>query len=270
MNRTIRYPLISLVFLALVSWTQAPEPIKPLVYKVEFSGKFFTTDNLGNLFLVTRDNSIVKYDQTGAVKARVNFKIYGEISQLDVSNPFEIYAYYRDQQTVSILDNLLSLHSTISLNGVSTGEISSACRSFDNGLWYFDAGNMKLRKTDKSLNTKQEGLPFATWTNLVWNPKQMLDNEKYLFVNDSSQGIAVFDVFANYFKTIPITGINDFQVKKNEVYFYQDSLLQRYNFNYRRYDTLLYQPGCKNLRIDAGNLFRWQNDTMYVEPFINY
>ncbi|MBI1305190.1 MAG: hypothetical protein GC181_01095 [Bacteroidetes bacterium] len=234
--------------------------------KVPFRGKFFTTDNLGNLFLVGRDNSIVKVTKDGKTSARVNFKIYGNLEQLDVTNPFEIYAYYRDQQTVLILDNLFNQLGVISLNNQSTGEITAACRSFDNGLWYFDAGNTKIIKTDKSLNKKIESLPFSSWTNESWSPVNILDNEKNLFVNDSTKGIAIFDVFANYYKTIDIKGLRNFQVKKDQIFYFDGEYFQSYDFKFFKIDTILQNNSCKDIRMDGENLYLWQRDTIFIKP----
>ncbi|MFT5725245.1 MAG: hypothetical protein ACI9JN_002369, partial [Bacteroidia bacterium] len=168
---------------------------------VPFSGNFFTTDNLGNLFLIQSDNSIEKYDSDGKLLTVGNFKIYGTLSQLDVSNPFEIYGYYADQQTLLVMDNMLNIRAEISMSDISTGEVSAAARSFDNGIWYFDASSMKLLKAGKNLKTQIEGVPMGTWTTEVWRPTQILDNEKNIFVHDSSNGICLFDVFGNYYKS---------------------------------------------------------------------
>ena len=245
------------------------EPNKPekMKFAMPFSGKFFTTDNLGNLFLVNTDNSIIKIDKNGVQKAIANFKIQGSISQLDVSNPFEIYAYFRDQQTILILDNQLSQRASISLNDVSTGEITSACRSFDNGLWYFDAGNMKLFRADKSLANKLESLPMATWTSESWSPSQMHDNDKNLFMLDPNIGIAIFDIFGTYYKTIKIKGLQDVQVKKNLLYFYQGDHFQRFDFKFRHYDTLLDLPKAKMVRLDADCVFEWRSDSVFVRDY---
>jgi len=242
-------------------------PLEEIPVKIPFAGKFFTTDNLGNIFLIKKDNSIVKYDKHGTQKAIANFKIQGNLEQLDVSNPFELYAYYRDQQTVLILDNQLSQRGVITLNALSTGEITSACRSFDNGIWYFDAGRMKLVKTDKSLSNKKESLPFASWTSESWIPTQMIDNDKNLFMLDTSKGVAIFDVFGNYYKTVKITGLRDFQVKKNKLYFFQNTYYQRFDYSLRTRDTLFALERGKMVRLDADLAFEWKSDTLYVRPF---
>lgn len=240
--------------------------VKP-VYAVPFKGKLFTTDNLGNLFLVYHDNSVVKYNKSGVKQAWLNSKILGDLSQLDVSNPFEIYAWYRDQQTLLILDNLLSIRATINLSELRTGEISSVCRSFDNGIWFFDAGNTKLFKSDKSVYEKQVSLPFASWTSARWLPFQMLDNDKNLFVHDSLNGIAVFDVFANYYKTVSITGLKDFQVKKSSIFYFKDQFLQQHDIKWLNTDTLYFDVEAKSIRLDGDLLFNWKRDSIFVYPF---
>ena len=231
---------------------------------ISFSGKFFTTDNLGNIFLVQSDNSIEKYDQKGNRKAVVNFKIYGNISQLDVSNPFEIYCYYADQQVLLILDNLLNVRAEIDMTDISTGEVSAAARSFDNGIWYFDASSMKLLKATKNLVTQIEGVPMGTWTKQVWKPTQLLDNEKNIFVHDSANGICLFDVFGNYYKSLDITGLIDFQVKKNKIIYFQQPHLISYDYKLFRSDTLYTDSVATMIRTNNTTYYNWVNDSLKI------
>lgn len=229
-----------------------------------FSGKFFTTDNLGNVFLVKLDNSIEKYGANGKRLTVGNFKIYGNISQLDVSNPFEIYAYYADQQTLLILDNMLNVRAEINMTDISTGEVSAAARSFDNGIWYFDASSMKLLKAGKNLKTQIDGVPMGTWTTDVWKPTQILDNEKNIFVHDSSNGICLFDVFGNFYKSIDERGLVDFQVKKSKLIYYKAPHLIRYDYKLFNYDTLYIEKNARNIRTENNTIFCWKNDSLRI------
>ncbi len=229
-----------------------------------FKGKFFTTDNLGNLFLVKQDNSIEKYSPSGNRLMVGNYKIYGDITQLDVSNPFEIYAYYGDQQTLLILDNMLNLRSEINMADISTGEVSAAARSFDNGIWYFDASSMKLLKSNKKLATQIQGVPMGTWTKQVWKPTHIIDNEKNVLVLDSNNGICIFDVFGNYYKNIELTGVHDFQVKKSQITYFTDSLLVRYDYKLFKSDTLFQSVQAKSVRIENSTLYIWRNDSLEI------
>lgn len=254
-------PFIMMAMILLVSGFRTESPQKTII---PFKGKFFTTDNLGNIFLIKHDNSIEKYDANGKKLAVVNFKIYGNISQLDVTNAFEIYAYYADQQTLLILDNMLNIRAEISLSDISTGEVSAAARSFDNGIWYFDASSMKLLKASKNLKTQIEGVPMGTWTTEVWKPTQILDNEKNIFVHDSSNGICLFDVFGNFYKSIDITGLSDFQVKKTKLMYYQDPYLIRYDYKFFKNDTLYTHKNAMNIRTENKTIFCWANDSLQI------
>ncbi len=231
---------------------------------IPFSGKFFTTDNLGNVFLVQSDNSIEKYGADGNRVAVVNFKIYGSLSQLDVTNPFEIYCYYADQQVLLILDNLLNVRAEIDMTDVSTGEVSAAARSFDNGIWYFDASSMKLLKATKNLATQIEGVPMGTWTKDVWKPTQLLDNEKNIFVHDSANGICLFDVFGNYYKSIDIKGLLDFQVKKNKIIYFEKPHLVSYDYTFFESDTTYIDSLAKMVRTNNGKIYSWVSDSIQI------
>jgi hypothetical protein len=48
-------------------------------------------------------------------------------------------------------------------------------------------------------------------------------------VNDSALGIMVFDVFANYIKTLPIKGVVDFKILGEDLYFNINRQLYAYN-----------------------------------------
>ena len=227
-------------------------------------GKFFTTDNLGNIYVVTFDNSIEKYSPDGKKLTEGNFKIYGSLGQLDASNPFEIYLYYEDQQSLLILDNMLNVRANIPMADISTGEVSAAARSYDNGIWYFDASSMKVRKSDRNLVTNIEGVPVGTWSTETWRPTQIIDNETNVFLNDSARGICMYDVFGNYYKTIEVKGLSDFQVKKQKLVYFKNPYLIQYDYRLFKYDTLHTDYQAKAIRIEKNNIYKWRNDSLFI------
>lgn len=251
---------------ALAIATPYTEVEHPQVRKLPFNGKQFTTDNLGNVFLVQQDNSIDKYDSKGVKQTTENFKIYGDLTHLDVSNPFELYAFYKDQQTLLILDNMFNIRSEIVMNDLTPGEVSVAGRSFDNGIWYFDASSKRLLKADKNLQKRIEGVPLATFTTENWQPQHLLDNEFQVVTYDSSNGFCLFDVFGNYYKTLDIKGLSDFQLKDSKLYYFQNSNLIRYDYKLFKTDTLATVPDAINARIEAKATYIWANDTIYIKP----
>jgi hypothetical protein len=226
---------------------------------IPFEGEYFTADNLGNLFLVSDRNDLIKVNAKGEVLAKVNFKVYGKLESLDVSNPFELYAFYKEQQFVLILDNMLSVLAKLDLSDVSNGEVTSVCRSYDNQLWLYDASRTKLMKYDKTLNVTEESLPFATWSSQRWNPHFMIDNEQHVLLLDSNQGVVVFDAFGNYFKRIQFLKKPDIQVEASKVYYRSDSLIVGYDYKLFNSDTARVPFPFSQYRITKNRLYI-QND----------
>ena len=72
-------------------------------------GSSIHSDYLENVYVITPTNDITKYNKSGLKLASANFKILGNISWIDASNPFEIYVFFRDQNKLLFLDNLLNL-----------------------------------------------------------------------------------------------------------------------------------------------------------------
>ena len=222
---------------------------------IPYEGEYFTADNLGNLFLVSKRNDLIKVNSKGEVLAKVNFKVYGKLESLDVSNPFELYAFYKEQQFVLILDNMLSVLAKLDLSDISNGEVTAVCRSYDNQLWLFDASRTKLMKYDKTLNATEESLPFATWSSEKWKPHYMIDNEQHLILLDSIQGVAVFDAFANYFKRIQFLKKPDIQVEASRIYYRSDSLIVGYDYKLFQSDTARVPFTFNQYRITKNRLY---------------
>lgn len=196
-------------------------------------------DNLDNVYIVTLTNDIIKYSKDGKRQATANFKVLGNVSYMDVSNPFEIYVFYRDQNRLLILDNLLNLRGEYDLESIGISQIACIGRSYDNQIWLFDLGDQKLKKYSKDLKLMTESAPWNTLTfSGPINPSLIRDiNTSVLILNDSS--VLEFDIFANFNKVRFRGGMQTFHYDHDEgnLIFADDSCLYAYNSN-----TLLLRP----------------------------
>src|SRR5271156_1161522 len=60
----------------------------------------FTVDNLGNIYLLSKDNQLKKLNANGDSAAVFNAVTkYGNIYFIDVTNPLKILLYYKDFST---------------------------------------------------------------------------------------------------------------------------------------------------------------------------
>ena len=127
-------------------------------------GSTISSDNLENLYIITPTNDIVKYNKNGQKLATVNFKVLGNISSFDAGNPFEIYVFYRDQNKIIFLDNMLNIRGECDLESIGISQIACIARSSDNQIWLFDMSDQKLKKYSKDLKLLNESASLNNFT----------------------------------------------------------------------------------------------------------
>jgi len=232
------------------------------VWRIPFAGGAFHTDHFGNLYVIDEQNSITKYDRSGRKMESVNYMLYGELTQMDASNPFEIYLYYRGQQKVLFIDNQLSQRGELDLGNISNVEVSAVCRSYDNGLWVFDAGDARLMKYDKELNVRAESPAAALWTDVDWVPVAMYEDGKNVYLLDPDNGVAVFDIFAQYIRTIKVKDLNEIQVRKGNMLFWKGKCLQRIDLQLLVRDTLFCNSDIDHVRWENGRIYATKGELL--------
>jgi hypothetical protein len=228
-----------------------------------------TTDNLGNLFVISPTNDIEKYDKNGHKLATANFKVLGNISSIDANNPFEIYVFYRDQNKILFLDNLLNLRGEVDLESIGISQIACMGRSGDNQIWLVDMGDLKLKKYSKDLKLILESaaintLPFMESI----NPEKILDiNNAVLILNNGS--IYEFDIFANYTKLKLTDSISMFQYVNEKIFYKVKNEFKWFNpltFAAKTFEmTLPFLP--KSIRIEKERLYVLGNHSVILYAY---
>lgn len=208
------------------------QPVYRLIKKIPIEAYFLGTDNIGNAYVLSNAHDLIKYKPDGSFYSTQNIKVNGSISSIDVSNTLQVNLFYRNLNRVVILDNLLAIRGEVNLQELGIVQASTSARSFDNGVWVFDMTDLQLKKIDKDLKriTQQSGnVRMFTEKGSILNPNFILDNGSRVFVNNPSSGILVFDVFAQYLKTIPLKGLDHFQVLNEELIYFADKQLNSYH-----------------------------------------
>lgn len=204
--------IISVSFLVKVSSGQ-----QPITLKLSPKGKLtpnitdFTTDNLGNIYLITETNQIKKINENGDSVAVYNdVKKYGKIYSIDATNPLKILLYYRDFSTIIILDRLLSVRATVDLRKQNILQARSITTSYDNNIWVFDEMESKLKKIDETGKVLFESIDFRQAFDAVPVPQSLQDRDGQLYLYDSSKGVLVFDYYGarkNNFQLLHLTNL---------------------------------------------------------------
>lgn len=194
------------------------------------SAAFITTDYLGNIYVVDR-NEINKYTAKGTLICSFSDKISGSISSVDVSNPLRVQVFYQDFGQIIYLDDVLSvIGSRISLVDQGLDQATLSCSSWDDGIWLYDPQDFELKRLGSDLRLSHQSGNINQLLGIEVSPDYILEVNNYVYLNDPSSGILVFDQFGTYYKSLPVKGAGHFQVSGNQVFYLSSNRLMSYDF----------------------------------------
>jgi hypothetical protein len=197
----------------------------------DFKGNWLTTDQLGYYYEVS-ENKINKFSEDGILVCSYSNNLLGVIASVDVSNPQKVLVYFRDFTKILILDNTLSPSSeVIDLTDLELDETSLVCSSYNGGTWYYDPVRFELIRKNQELTTTNTSGNLANLLNKNITANFLAEKNNRLYLNDENLGILVFDNYGTYLKTLPVLGINSFQVKEKQlVYCNKSNKIETYDF----------------------------------------
>ena len=218
-NQKLLFILHTLYFIIFSSYCNAQTVLdsSKLVSEFTVNAKFVQADDMGNLYIVSPTNQLYKYNYSGKVLATLNYNYNGNISSLDVSNPMEIYVFYKEINRVLLLDNNLAYRGELDLTKLNITQAAAIARSFDNGIWVFDLGDLQLKKISKDGILSQSSGNIKQFTQTDFIPNLLSDNTNQIMLcNDSI--CLLFDVFTAYIKTVKFKNSQNFQFGNNQIF----------------------------------------------------
>ena len=194
------YFLLALLFSCHTAW--ASDSLQ-LVKKISIpEARYMSTDPLGNAYVVTSSNRLIRFTADGDSNAAFHEIRKGHITQIDATNPMRVLVFFSDFGQIAILDKQLSLKSVLKLPALGFINVPCIANSADGGIWIFDPIVGSLVKIDESPKVL-----FSTNLRNVLdeplNPQYMIEQERQLFVVDSLQGIKQFDLYGFYKNSFP-------------------------------------------------------------------
>jgi len=197
----------------------------------------FTVDNLDNVYILNNRNQLKKFNTNGDSVAIFNdVKKFGQVSFIDVSNPLKVLLYYKDFATVVILDRFLNIRNTIDLRKQGILQAKAIGQSYDNKIWVYDELESKLKKIDEDGKLLQETSDFRLLLGQAPSPIRIFDENKYVYLYDSLQGVYVFDYYGALKNNIMILRWNNFKVAGKYIFGSRADTLYRYEINTFQYD----------------------------------
>jgi hypothetical protein len=197
----------------------------------------FTVDNLDNIYILNSRNQLKKINPNGDSVAIFNdVKKFGQVTFIDVSNPLKVLLYYQDYSTVVMLDRFLNIRNTIDLRKQNIFQAKAIGQSYDNKIWVYDELENKLKKIDEDGKQLQETSDFRLLLGQAPSPIKIFDENRYVYLYDSLQGVYVFDYYGALKNNIMIFRWNNFKVIGKYIFGSRADTLYRYEISTFQYD----------------------------------
>jgi hypothetical protein len=171
----------------------------------------FTVDNLGNVFLINKQNQLKKlnpnFDSIGVFN---DVRKYGKLYSIDATNPLKLLLYYKDFGTVVVLDRLLSTRTQIDLRQQNIFQARAISQSFDNGIWVYDELDAKLKRLNEKGTIIDRSNDFRQIFDVLPSPTSITDQDRLVYLYDPEKGLYVFDYFGNLKNKVTFIGMGRF------------------------------------------------------------
>jgi hypothetical protein len=226
-------------------------------------------DNLGNSYIFDF-NTIIKYNPEGDSIGTYSNNRLGNISSIDVTNPYKILVFYSDYSVIVFLDNFLTAMETpIALDRLGYDGVTLACSSQENGLWLFDRLQQKLIKLGKDLTVTNKSINLSQWIGNQINPKTLIEQNSTVALHLSNESVIIFDQFATFDKVLSIKTTNEIQViNQNIIFQTNDTLFQYSPKQLVASPMILPLEKTKSAKISKDRLLLLKNEKLYIYHYL--
>jgi len=232
----------------------------------------FTTDEMGNVYGL-RGDVLELYNSNGGSWLRNSVKTFGRITHIDAFYSLKPMVFSPEQGQLAVLDNTLSLQGSV-LNLPRDGfpQVVLVCMSVQNSFWFFDQRDLALIRVDAQLRELANTGRLDQLLGISVSPTSMQEFDNRLYVNDPNEGILVFDLFGTYAKTIPLKGVESFEVRNGVLYYFAKGQLFVYDM---LSFTITEHPLAADLvgkvlevRVDRGRLYQRTADRIVIDEVV--
>lgn len=197
-----------------------------LLKTIPMQARILTVDELGNMYVVRNDNTLLRYTENGDSSLFYRSVQNGDIGMIDATNPLRVVVYYPAFSKIVLLDRMLAVKNELDLRKINIISPPVVATSADGNLWVYDKFNARLRKIDEQLAEVGQSNDLRQQTATAPNPVFMIERERKLYLCDTLQGIFTFDQYGTYINTLTIFGVKRLQVYGPQlIYRHGDTML---------------------------------------------
>lgn len=225
-----------LVFCSSICLAQSSLPI---IKSIPIEANNLQVDELGNAYVLRKDNALIKYNEKGDSVANYIALNNGQLSFIDVTNPLRLLLYYPRFAKLVLLDRMLAPKGELNLRKLNLLNSNVIASSAEGNLWVYDQFSATLNKLDMELNYIVRGNDLRQQLSELPTPHYMVERERKVFMADSTQGVLIFDQYGTYLNTLALSGIRQMQIVGNQIIYRKENVLYAYDFQSFNETTLM-------------------------------
>jgi len=244
MNKSLL--VIALLFVA--SFQVKAQNSYQLIKSFPVKGSVLSSDELKNSYVVNNENNIIKLDSLGGLLAIYSENQYGQVTNIDATNPFTILTHFKDFNSAIALDINMNAKRLYKFSSLGLNDVAAICTSYDNKLWLFDEAEQKLKKMDDQYEITHESADVTQLIGGAISPNFMVERNQMVFINDPEKGIFVFDIYGTYYRTFMIQGLEDFQIIGQKIVCFKENKLYAFDMRSQSDDIIKLPADVNNIK----------------------
>lgn len=214
--------------------------------------RFVGADELGNLFYI--DDQVI-YRKSGPRIFSFSNVDLGEISQVDASNPFKILLFYKDFNSVLILDNNMNeLSERLDFTGETQfNNVLFVANSSQNNIWLY-ADDNKLHLYNYEELAEEVQTQALTFYQEDFRALGLVSTFKNVWIQSEDE-VFRFNEYGNYVETSSLKGVKRiFPFQKGLICYQNGSFEYRTGQDSRPVD-LEYKGMIEDISVSGSSLF---------------
>jgi len=214
--------------------------------------RFVGADELGSLFYI--QDQVIYRKRGNRIFSFSNVDL-GEISQVDASNPFKILLFYKDFNSVIILDNNMNeLSQRLDFTGETEfNNVLFVGNSSQNNIWLYSDDN-KLHLYNYQKLAEEVQTQAMTFYQEDFRALAIASTFKNVWIQSESE-VLRFNEYGNYVETYPIQGVERIFPFQKGLVCYQKGSFEYRTGQERRTIDLAYKGIIENISVSGSSLF---------------
>lgn len=222
--------MIALLELSNDARSQGPDTSFHLINTNVYDIVSFSVNSFGDLYVINSNNQLKKISQHGdSVGVFNEVSRYGQLSYVEVQNPWRTILFYQNFSTIVLLDKYLNVLSNLNLRSHNLFRIKNVTSSYDNNIWVFDEEDSKLKKINDQGKILLETVDLRNIFDSVPSPITILDHAGFVYLYDPKKGLYVFDHYGTFKNKLTFLNWKDVNVAGKFIYGFDENNFYRYN-----------------------------------------